>query len=982
MGKSYVCQDCKVEFDQKSHYDRHVNKKIPCILKDKPLKDVIDEAVLKQVSKIIKEENKNIIISSLNIDSITDEDVEKQTTKSKSTRKKSVKKDEVKDKIDYSYLRLPDNEEIFKYENDENEKNIKPILKIIDKAHNILFQAENIVGQKALQIIMSLLFLKLIQPYLSNKKEEGKIDLLNKKYYLEKYDDDENLDKILGYFKDLSTLTCQSLKTIRNDSNVDAIKQMGEILKRHPITKMIYSETNFLKVREASTIQTLINDVINKINFNDFNDNEDIVGEIYEHMLNKYVKNDSKELGQYFTPRKLMKLILSYKKERINELFSKINKKDKISICDPCMGTAGWLVSGYNMFNNDFENRLNVSGGEVEPETFQYSLMNIILTLHRFPDDIHCNSSLTHVNKNKHNLILTNPPFNSKKQIKFEQIEKNFKNDEYTTDNKININDIYELKKDDPPIQFLELDTYKLEENGMCIIVLPYGEFFSGNSFSKTRTHFIKSVNITDIILVPGGIFTHTGIKTCVMIYEKNKKGTENINFVRINQECDSIKKITAVDINDIRKEPSISWYHSDYLNNNLIFDLSKKMDNFEWIDFGDIFTLEKGKLQSSKVEEDENGNILFISKCDITDETKKINSEYFLNGGLFIANAFNGNGKCPIRYTEEKCINSDLMLYCKINNNYINKINKKYIYYFLKSINEHIENTYDKGSCNKSLDQKNFNRMKIPIPPLEIQNKLITKLDSSNEKVKYMKLIVDSMKEDIKTFFEWTVEIENRKPETKWIEFGEVFKLEKGKLQSSKVEEDEEGTGVFINWSLYDNYKKISKYSLSGENLFISTTMPNGKNGGYIVLKYYNGDCDYGDLMSRLIFDDKYKNKINIKYIYYFLNSIKKHIETVYEKGSCNKSLDLKNFNRMKIQIPSIKQQNKCIEKINEMEEIIKRWENDVDNILNNGSNKFLEYLEGESIKYEKDKDNKELEINSNIVKNKIKSKTKLAII
>ena len=271
---------------------------------------------------------------------------------------------------------------------------------------------------------------------------------------------------------------------------------------------------------------------------------------------------------------------------------------------------------------------------------------------------------------------------------------------------------------------------------------------------------------------------------------------------------------------------------------------------------------------------------------------------------------------------------------------------------------------------------------MKIPIPPLEIQNKLITKLDSSNDKVKYMKLIVDSMKQDIETFFELTIEIENKKSETKWIEFGEVFTLEKGKLQSSKVEEDEEGTGVFINCSLYDNYKKISKYSLSGENLFISTTMPNGKDGGYIVLKYYNGDCDYSDLMSRLIFDDKYKNKINIKYTYHFLNSIKKHIETVYEKGSCNKSLDLKNFNRMKIQIPSIKQQNKCIEKINEMEEIIKRWENDVDNILNNGSNKFLEYLEGESIKYEKDKDDKEeLETNSNIVKNKIKSKTKTKI-
>ena len=175
MGKSYVCQDCNMEFDQKSHYDRHANKKIPCVLKDKPLKDVINDAVAKQVSKIIKEENKNIIISSSNVDS-------NEEVVIKSTKKIIVKKEE-KSETDYSYLRLPDNEKIFQLNNDE-EKIKLPILKMIDKAHNILFQAENIVGQKALQIIMSLLFLKLIQPYLSSKKEEGKIDLLNKKYYI------------------------------------------------------------------------------------------------------------------------------------------------------------------------------------------------------------------------------------------------------------------------------------------------------------------------------------------------------------------------------------------------------------------------------------------------------------------------------------------------------------------------------------------------------------------------------------------------------------------------------------------------------------------------------------------------------------------------------------------------------------------------------------------------------------------------------
>jgi hypothetical protein len=254
------------------------------------------------------------------------------------------------------------------------------------------------------------------------------------------------------------------------------------------------------------------------------------------------------------------------------------------------------------------------------------------------------------------------------------------------------------------------------------------------------------------------------------MIYEKNKKGTDNINFLRINQDCDSIEKITTVNINDINKEPVISWYHSDYLNDNLISELSKKMNNFEWIEFGDIFTLVKGKLQSSKVEE---------------------------------------------------------------------------------------------------------------------------------------------------------------------------------------VDNDETYEGLFINLSKSNNFKKINNTILDGENIFISNTAPLG------LIQYYNGKCNYSDLLQHIKINDIYKPKINIKYMYYFLTFINEHIKDVYDKGSCNKSLDQKNFNRMKIQIPSIKQQNKCIEKINEMEEIIKRWENDIDNILNNGSNKFLDFLECESIKFEKNKTN-----------------------
>ena len=659
--------------------------------------------------------------------------------KPKSERKKSVKKDKEKNETDHSYLRLPDNQiliELDKQDNKVKSEDKKNILKMIDKAHNYLYNSENIEGEDALNDIMNFLFIKFIQPIISDKQENGKIDLLNKNHYKHLYDDKE-LTEILSYFQDLSNLSIKQLDVIRNlNEPNDAIRQMGDILKTHPLTKQIFTENNFIKARKAPTIQGLLNSVIIPLNITEIQQNEDVIGEIYEHIINGYVKKGSK-LGQFFTPRKLMTLIFNYKENRVNEIIKNLDEKEKIKFYDSCMGTGGWLVTGYNLLKDKYGDRILLSGGEVKSTTFQYGLMNLILTLKKFPGDVKCESSLTHINNNKHHFVLTNPPFQTDK--KFEQIKENFKTDKFTEANKIKLDDIYNLKDNSPPIQFLELNKYKLEENGLCLIILPYGELFFGSSNKDARKHFMKETNITDIILFEGGTFTHTGIKTCGLIFEKDKKGTKAINFIQANKECNTLTKITTVSIDDIEKEPSASWYLRDYLKDEYIESISSKMSNFEWVEFGDIFTLEKGKLQSSKVEEVEDGD------------------------------------------------------------------------------------------------------------------------------------------------------------------------------------------GVFINWSLYDKYKRINKYSLDGENLFISTVMPNGKNGGYMVIKYYNGKCDYGDLMSRLVINEKYKNIVSIKYIYYYLNSIKEHIETVYEKGSCNKSLDQKNFNRMKIPIPPLDEQSKIIQNIIEIEDTSK---------------------------------------------------------
>jgi len=965
MGKSYVCQDCKMEFDQKSHYDRHANKKIPCVLKDKPLKDVINDAVSKQVSKIIKEENKNIIISSKNIDSDTEE--EKQTTKPKSTRKKPVKKDEEKEEVDYSYLRLPDNEILIELEKEDNKVKSeakKNILKMIDKGHNYLYNSENIEGEDALNDIMNFLFIKSIQPIISDKEEDGKIDLLNKKYYKNLYDDKE-LTEILGYFQNLSNLSKKELNVIRNlNEDTDAIRQMGDILKNHPITKQIFTENNFIKAKKAPTIQLLLNEVIIPLNIKEIEQNEDVIGEIYEHIINGYVKKGSK-LGQFFTPRKLMKLIFNYKEDRINEIIKKLDKEQKIKFYDSCMGTGGWLVTGYNLFKEKYGDRLLLSGGEVKSTTFQYGLMNLILTLRKFPHDVKCESSLTHINNNKHHFVLTNPPFQT--DLKFDNIKQNFKSNEYTTkEHKIKLDDVYNLKDNSPPIQFLELDIFKLEENGLCLIILPYGELFFGSSNKDVRKHFMKETNITDIILFSGGTFTHTGIKTCGLIFEKDKKGTKAINFIQANKECNTLTKITTVSIDDIEKEINYSWYLRDYLKDEYIESLSTKITNFEWIEFNNVFTLEKGKIQSSKIEEDENGKYTILSISEKDKLTNIIEQDNLINGeNLFIATTSSGTSSGPyetkIKYYNGKCSYTNLLCRLVINKNYNNKINIKFMYYYLKSLQTHIETTYEKGACNKSLDQKNFNRMKIPIPPLEEQIKINNKFNLLYEEIKIIKELQNISEKQLIEYFELCL-FDFAKDNKKLSEVIDEFNTGKS-FSSDYISE----SSIYPSYGSNGIMDYVDKYIYDGEYLLL------GRTGSCGYVHYVSGKFHAGDT----VFVIKPSNLIKTKYLYYLLKLYKNNdVYALEGKGSVVGVINKTKLNELKLIIPSIKNQEKILEKLEIFEKSLNNYIRDHSEKMKEMTFKFNEILIKSNIKLiHSDSEEEIKEISKN--KNKTKSKS-----
>ena len=74
VAKIYNCGDCGESFRQKSHYDKHRERKIPCILKDKPLKDVISETIATEINKKIKEINEETVVNNESNNNILNSD--------------------------------------------------------------------------------------------------------------------------------------------------------------------------------------------------------------------------------------------------------------------------------------------------------------------------------------------------------------------------------------------------------------------------------------------------------------------------------------------------------------------------------------------------------------------------------------------------------------------------------------------------------------------------------------------------------------------------------------------------------------------------------------------------------------------------------------------------------------------------------------------------------------------------------------------
>ena len=168
------------------------------------------------------------------------------------------------------------------------------------------------------------------------------------------------------------------------------------------------------KIDEPKNLEKIIN-TIDGLDW--FSAREEGLGNLYEGLLEKNANEKKSGAGQYFTPRVLIDVMTYLMKPQPGERCN-----------DPACGTFGFMISAsqYVRDNTDdffsldadmakFEKEEAFTGCELVHDTHRLALMNAML--HDIDGQIILGDTLSNVGKSMkgYNLILTNPPFGTKK---------------------------------------------------------------------------------------------------------------------------------------------------------------------------------------------------------------------------------------------------------------------------------------------------------------------------------------------------------------------------------------------------------------------------------------------------------------------------------------------------------------------------------------------------------------------------------------
>lgn len=692
--------------------------------------------------------------------------------------------------------------------------------------------------------------------------------------------------------------------------------------------KSIFKNT-YVPYKDARTLSLFLKE-ISYFNY----EHSEQLGDAFEYLLS--IMGSQGDAGQFRTPRHIIDFIIKIMKPKVGE-----------KIIDPACGTAGFLISAYNFMRDQKKNkklssidmnnvRDNLFGFDISPDMVRMAKVNMFLHGFENPNIIEFDTLSNDKDMKKwearYDLALANPPF-------------------MTPKGGIEPHDLFSVTSNRAEVLFVDYLSEHLKSNsGRAGIIVPEGIIFqNGNVYKELREKSIKR-GLYAVVSLPAGVFNpYSGVKTSILLIDKKiRKKTDNILFLKIENDGLHLgAQRREIKENDL---PLALEILEDY-QKAILEGVEPKLEKFEKT-IAQIVSKDKIKengdynLSGDRYKED----VVYDGKWDLVElgEVCKISSgnsapqgdEYFKDGKYpFYRTADVGNLHISLNLNESKdCVNDlavsekKLTLFPKntilfpksgastfLNHRVMiskegyvashlatinakeNILNPRYLFYMLCQIDAK-KLTSDQAYPSLKLSQ--IANITIPLPLLEVQERIVEEIESYQNIVDGAKKVVESYKPSFKIDKDWRV-----------VELGDVCEKlfaggdapqdrTKKKTEEFKIPIYSNGIGKNSLYG-YANFSRVDEDAV--------TVSARGTIGFPQVRK-----APFVPIV-RLIVAIPNKEKINLHFLKYILNTLE-----IYRNGNSIPQLTVPMIKHEKIPLPPLEKQKEIVIKIEEERKLV----------------------------------------------------------
>lgn len=348
-------------------------------------------------------------------------------------------------------------------------------------------------------IVLSLFFLK----FASDKFEKQRQRLIDEGY-------EDMIEEVYSYEKDnVFYLPQESRWTyiIDNAKQDDIALKIDTALytieKTNPTLKGALPDNYYSRLHLDTTKLASLLDEINRINTDD--EENDIIGRIYEYFLSKFALAEGKGKGEFYTPKCIVNLIAEM-----------LEPYDGI-LYDPCCGSGGMFVQSVKFVEAHRGNKkcISIYGQEYTNTTYKLAKMN--LAIRGISANLGEQAANTFTNDQHKDLkadyIMANPPFNQKAWRGNDELldDPRWRGYEVPPTSNANYGWILNIVS-------------KLSQNGVAGFLLANGALSDDGTELKIRQQLIENNLVEAIIILPRNLFYTTDISVTLWILNRNKK--------------------------------------------------------------------------------------------------------------------------------------------------------------------------------------------------------------------------------------------------------------------------------------------------------------------------------------------------------------------------------------------------------------------------------------------------------------------------